>query len=650
MSTLAVNQKSFRFLVESDPRKHERISTRVFDDSVKGSRHVARQIANRIQANEGSDRPTVLGLATGSSPTKIYDFLVQFHREEGLSFANVVTFNLDEYYPMEPTARQSYVRFMHEHLFDHIDIPAENIHIPDGTLEPDDIKAYCQNYEAKIKQYGGLDIQLLGIGRTGHVGFNEPGSSADSKTRPIRLDKITRLDAASDFYGEEYVPPLAITMGVSTILNARQIYLVAWGEGKAPIIRRTVEGDISDSVPATFLQGHPQCEFILDEAAASSLTRYVTPWLVQECDWNPQLIRSACVWLSGRVGKAILKLTNEDYNENGLGTLVAEYGSAEDINLIVFNQLQRTITGWPGGKPKVDDSKRPERNNPFPKRSIIFSPHPDDDVISMGGTFLRLVDQGHEVHVAYQTSGNIAVFDDEVLRYLDFAEAAVQEDTEVRKRLQQLHQDIRKEIKNKKTGDIDSPTMQRFKAVIRRGEALAGCRYCGLDESNAHFLDMPFYETGTIKKNPLGEEDIQIIYDLLQKIKPHQIFAAGDLSDPHGTHRVCLDAIFRAVHRLRDEKAKWLKDTYVWLYRGAWQEWDISDIDMAIPIGPRDVMRKRKAIFQHQSQKDTAMFPGTDEREFWQRAEDRNRDTANRYNNLGLAEYEAMEAFKRWEF
>ncbi|MEM6396867.1 MAG: glucosamine-6-phosphate deaminase [Bacteroidota bacterium] len=642
-------EKNYRLIVESNPRKQERINTRVFEDSKKGSLHVARMIANAIQANEGSDRPTVLGLATGSSPIKIYEYLIDFHQKEGLSFKNVVTFNLDEYYPMEPDARQSYVRFMWEHLFEHIDIPKNQVHIPDGTLDPDDIKAYCQNYEAKIQSLGGLDIQLLGIGRTGHVGFNEPGSSADSKTRPIRLDKITRLDAASDFYGEEYVPPLAITMGVSTILQAKQIYLVAWGEGKAPIIKRTVEGEVSDSVPATFLQQHPRCEIVLDEAASGELTRYKTPWLVQECEWNDRLIRAAAVWLATRQKKALLKLTNEDYNENSLGSLIAEYGSAEEINLRVFNQLQHTITGWPGGKPKVDDSTRPERKAPFPKTSLIFSPHPDDDVISMGGTLLRLVDHGHVVHMAYQTSGNIAVFDDEVLRFLDFTEEAI-EDKEVLQRLEQIHQNIRKEIAEKRTGDIDSTTMQKFKGIIRKGEALAACRYCGVNEENAYFLNMPFYETGTIKKNPLSEADVDIIYDLLQKVKPHQIFAAGDLSDPHGTHRVCLDAIFRAVKRLKDEKADWLKDTYVWLYRGAWQEWGISDIDMAVPIGPRDAMRKRKAIFKHQSQKDVAMFPGTDEREFWKRAEDRNQATAELYNALGLAEYEAIEAFKRWHF
>ncbi|MEM7574526.1 MAG: glucosamine-6-phosphate deaminase [Bacteroidota bacterium] len=649
MSNLRQLDKTYRFIVESNPRKHEYIPTRVFQDASKGSLHVARMIANLIQANTGSDRPTILGLATGSSPTKIYDYLVQFHREEKLSFQNVVTFNLDEYYPMEPAARQSYVRFMHEHLFDLVDIPQENINIPDGTLAPEELKAYCHAYESKIQQYGGLDIQLLGIGRTGHVGFNEPGSSLDSKTRPIRLDKITRLDAASDFYGEEYVPPLAITMGVSTILQAKQIFLVAWGEGKAPIIRRTVEGEVSDSVPATFLQQHPNCEIVLDEAAAFELTRYKNPWLVQECEWDEQLIRRAAVWLSARVKKALLKLTNEDYNENGLGSLVAEFGSAEEINLIVFNQLQHTITGWPGGKPKVDDSTRPERKAPFPKRSLIFSPHPDDDVISMGGTLLRLVDQGHEVHVAYQTSGNIAVFDDEVIRHLDFAEQTV-EDKEVRQRLEQLHEEIRKEIASKKTGDIDSLTMQKLKGLIRKGEALAACRYCGVDEARAYFLNMPFYETGAVKKNPLGEVDIQLIYDLLQKVKPHQIFAAGDLSDPHGTHRVCLNAIYQAVDRLKTEKVSWLAETYLWLYRGAWQEWDISDIEMAVPIGPRDLMRKRKAIFKHQSQKDTAMFPGSDEREFWQRAEDRNTETARLYNTLGLAEYEAIEAFKRYVF
>jgi len=537
---------------------------------------------------------------------------------------------------------------MHEHLFDLIDIPAENIHIPDGTLSQSNLTDYCASYEDKISQYGGLDIQILGIGRTGHVGFNEPGSTIDSKTRLIRLDMVTRLDAASDFFGFESVPDRAITMGVGTIMKAHRIILMAWGEGKSQVVKDAVEGPIIDSLPASFLQNHLNCQFVIDEAAAGKLTRSKTPWLVGEVNWNRPLLKQAVIWLSQTTQKVILKLTNEDYNEHGLGQLIAQYGSAEELNLKVFNLLQHTITGWPGGKPNVDDSSRPERADPFPKRSLIFSPHPDDDVISMGGTFIRLVDQGHDVHVAYQTSGNIAVFDDEVIRFLDFTRSVVQ-NKKASEDITQMIKDISFFISNKKPGDIDTKQIQEIKALIRKGEALAGCRYCGIDESNAHFLNLPFYETGTVKKKPLGQEDVDIIVDLLMEIKPHQIFAAGDLSDPHGTHRVCLQGIFKALEQLKETES-WLEDTYLWLYRGAWQEWDIADIEMAVPIGPKDLARKRNAIYKHQSQKDKAMFPGHDSREFWQRAEDRNRQTAVDYDKLGLAEYEAIEAFVRHHF
>jgi glucosamine-6-phosphate deaminase len=588
----------------------------------------------------------VLGLATGSTPTRVYDFLVKFHKEEGLSFSNVITFNLDEYYPMDTDSIHSYVRFMNEHLFDHIDIKKSNINIPDGTQDKEDVRDFCEAYEKKIGQAGGIDIQVLGIGRTGHIGFNEPGSSMVSKTRMVRLDRVTRLDAASDFFGLENVPSKAITMGVGSIMASKRIILMAWGEGKAGIIKQAVEGQIRESVPATFLQQHSNCDFIVDQAAASDLTRVNTPWLVSECDWDDSLIKRATIWLSETVEKAILKITNEDYNEYGMGNLVAEIGSAEDINLRVFNQLQRTITGWPGGKPNADDSSRPERKEPYPKRSLIFSPHPDDDVISMGGTLLRLVDQGHEVHVAYQTSGNIAVFDDEVIRFLDFATDVQKENREL---LEQF-KEVRRFLSKKKPGEVDSEQIQKLKGLIRKGEALAACRYCGVKEKNAHFLNLPFYETGTVKKKPFSQEDIEITYQLLKAVKPHQIFAAGDLSDPHGTHRVCLQVIYRAIEQLQQEGADWLKDCYVWLYRGAWQEWDIADMEMAIPIGPKDMERKKNAIFKHQSQKDSAMFPGNDEREFWQRAEQRNTQTARKYNQLGMAEYEAMEGFVRYKF
>ncbi|MGB5647650.1 MAG: glucosamine-6-phosphate deaminase [Muriicola sp.] len=631
---------------DEESRKFEKIKTHIHENSEEASLYVANEISNLIRQRQKLGKKAVLGLATGSTPTKVYDILVRFHKEEGLSFKNVITFNLDEYFPMEQDSIHSYVRFMREHLFDHIDIKKENIHIPDGTLEKEDVRDYCIAYEEKIKKSGGIDIQVLGIGRTGHIGFNEPGSSIVSKTRMVRLDRVTRLDAASDFFGLENVPSRAITMGVGTILSAKRIILMAWGEGKAGIINQAVEGSIRESVPATFLQNHPNCDFILDEAAASDLTRVSTPWLVSECIWNDSLIKKATIWLSGKLNKAILKLTNEDYNEHGMGSLVAEIGSAEHINLIVFNQLQGTITGWPGGKPNADDSRRPERKDPYPKTSLIFSPHPDDDVISMGGTLLRLVDQGHDVHVAYQTSGNIAVFDDEVIRFLDFAKD-IQKDNDA---LQKQFKEVRAFLDKKHPGQVDSPQIQQFKGLIRKGEALAACRYCGVKEENAHFQNLPFYETGTVKKKPYSEADIEQTYQLLQQIKPHQIFAAGDLSDPHGTHRVCLNIIYKALERLVKEKASWIKDCYVWLYRGAWQEWDIADMEMSVPVGPKDMQRKKNAIFKHQSQKDSAMFPGNDNREFWQRAEQRNKETAKNYNALGLAEYEAMEGFVRYHF
>ncbi|MEL6917469.1 MAG: glucosamine-6-phosphate deaminase [Bacteroidota bacterium] len=627
-------------------KKFEKTTTILHENAKDASFFVANEIAELIRHRQKQGKKAVLGMATGSTPIKVYEFLVKFHKEEGLSFKNVVTFNLDEYFPMKPDSIHSYVRFMNEHLFDHIDIPKDHIHIPDGTLEKEKVRDFCEIYEQKIAAVGGIDIQILGIGRTGHIGFNEPGSAVNSKTRLVRLDRVTRLDAASDFFGQENVPAKALTMGVGTIMDAKRIILMAWGEGKSDIIREAVEGNIRETVPATFLQYHEHCDFILDKAAASSLTRIRTPWLVGDCEWDDLLIKKAVIWLSEKLDKAILKLTNEDYNEFGMGSLVAEIGSAEQINLKVFNDLQRTITGWPGGKPNADDSHRPERKNPYPKSALIFSPHPDDDVISMGGTLLRLVDQGHEVHIAYQTSGNIAVFDDEVIRFMDFA-TDIQENNTT---LQNQFKKIREFLNNKKPGQVDSAEIQKFKGLIRKGEALSACRYCKVDEKNAHFQNLPFYETGTVKKKPHTEADIKITYDLLTKIKPQQIFAAGDLSDPHGTHRVCLQIIYQAINRLVEEEADWIKGCYVWLYRGAWQEWDIADMQMAVPIGPKDMARKRTAIFKHQSQKDSAMFPGNDEREFWQRAEQRNKETARKYNALGLAEYEAIEGFVRYKF
>lgn len=628
--------------------QYEKIPTVIYEDSTTASKEIARSIAKLIRDKQQAGQPAVLGLATGSSPTGVYDELVRMHKEEGLSFGHVITFNLDEYYPIEADRLQSYVRYMREYLFDHIDIDAANTHIPDGTVPIEQISEYCLSYEEKIKACGGIDLQLLGIGGTGHIGFNEPGSRELSRTRLITLDKVTRVAAASDFFGEEFVPRRAITMGVKTILEAKQIILMAWGEGKAKVVQKAVEGPVTDQVPATFLQNHPHAQIIIDKAAAAELTRVKTPWLVVPCQWDQQLTRKAVVWLCGKVGKPILKLTPEDYNEHGMSDLIADHGPAYDINIRIFNELQHTITGWPGGKPHADDSQRPERAQPFPKRVLIFSPHPDDDVISMGGTLLRLVDQGHQVHVAYQTSGNIAVFDEEAVRFVDFVrdfKAAFQLQDQ---QIESIFEEVLESAESKAPGQVDPRSVQLIKGLIRRGEAKAACRYCGIEEENIHFMDMPFYETGKVRKKPLAEEDIQITVELLEKIKPHQIYAAGDLSDPHGTHRVCLSAVMQALQRVKQQR--WTSDCYVWLYRGAWQEWDIDQIQMAVPISPVELMRKRRAIFKHQSQKDRPLFPGSDPREFWQRAEDRNQATAKAYDALGLAEYEAIEAFVRHHF
>ncbi len=624
----------------------EKIPTKVFDRSQQASLAVATQIAQLIQDRANQGQTCVLGLATGSTPVGVYNELVRMHQQEGLSFKNVVTFNLDEYYPMQPHELQSYHRFMHEHLFDHIDIDPKNVHIPNGTLPVEQAYSHCQAYEDAIQQAGGIDLQILGIGRTGHIGFNEPGSGRDSHTRLITLDRVTRLDAAGDFFGEENVPRRAITMGVGTILKAKQIILMAFGEGKAPVVAQAVEGPITPTVAASFLQEHPNAQFLLDQAAAAKLTRFESPWLLGPVKWNPKLMRKAVIWLARRLGKPILKLTEEDYNEAGLQDLLAEHGPAYDINIAIFRQLSNTITGWPGGKPAKNQHPGDQRratDDIFPKRVIIFSPHPDDDVISMGGTLLRLVDQGHEVHVAYQVSGNIAVFDHDAIYFADFAAEFNKMFGIDQENTQKIDRHIEEFLKNKQPGQVDSEEVQKIKTLIRRGEARAAGRDCGIPVEQLHFLDMPFYETGVVRKKPLNEPDIQLIVDLIQRIKPHQVYAAGDLSDPHGTHRVCLAAILESLKRV--EEQPWFEKCQVWLYRGAWQEWGVEEIDMAVPLAPRELMRKRNAIFKHESQKDKALFPGSDVREFWQRAEDRNRDTAQLYDKLGLAEYEAIEGF-----
>ncbi len=632
-----------------DPQKsqYEKIPTLIFSDAQVAALSVAREIANIIEANHGK---CVLGLPTGSTPIFVYEELIRIHKEEGLSFKNVMTFNLDEYYPMPQSRLQSYVRFMNENFFDYVDIPKENINIPDGSIPLEEVPKFCEAYEKKILDAGGIDIQMLGIGKTGHIGFNEPGSPIDSRTRLITLDHITRIDAASDFFGEEYVPKQAITMGIGTIFNAKKIFLMAWGENKAAIIKKAVEEDITEHVPASYLQKHPATVFIVDEGAAAELTRYKTPWLVGPCEWNDREIRRSVIWLCQKVNKPILKLTDRDYNDNGMSDLIAQKGpSAYNINIKVFNDLQKTITGWPGGKPHADDTNRPERAKPFPKRVIIFSPHPDDDVISMGGTFIRLVEQGHEVHVAYQTSGNIAVFDDDVIRFADFVNEYNHSFDGESDKYNKLFRSVKEFLRSKEPGQVDSEEVKQIKGLIRMVEARAGCRFVGIPDENIHFLNLPFYETGKVKKNPLGRKDIDITKDLIRKVKPEQIYAAGDLSDPHGTHRVCLQSVFAAVTELKKEES-WMKDCWLWLYRGAWQEWEIDRVDMCVPLSPDELSKKTKAIFKHQSQKDSALFPGTDEREFWERAQDRNRATAALYNLLGMAEYEAMEAFVRWHY
>jgi glucosamine-6-phosphate deaminase len=575
------------------------------------------------------------------------------HREEGLSFANVTTFNLDEYWPMDPQALQSYRRFMNEHLFDHIDIDPARTHVPDGTIAGEEVRAYCEAYEKAIVDAGGIDLQLLGLGRTGHIGFNEPGSGIDSRTRLIHLDQVTRKDAASDFFGEENVPTRAITMGVGSILDARRVVMMAFGEGKSAVAAKAIEGEITETIAASFLQEHPNAAAFLDEGAAAHLTRGATPWSLVPAgtfEWTDRLVRKAVIWLARTVAKPILKLHPEDYNEHGLQDLLAERGSAYDINLEVFRAVQRSITGWPGGKPagrkRSGDIDRPG-DEVFPKRVLIFSPHPDDDVISMGGTLLRLVDQGHEVHVAYQTSGNIAVFDSEALRFADFVAhfngmfgfgAAEAKAMETR---------IADALRRKSPGEVDIPEVQQIKGLIRRIEATDAGRSCGVPDENLHFLDMPFYETGRVTKKPLGQEDVDIVANLLRTVKPHQVYAAGDLSDPHGTHRTCLAAVYRGMLAVAEDE--WARHCALWLYRGAWQEWAIEQFDMAVPLSPEELRRKITAIFKHQSQKDKALFPGPDEREFWQRAEQRNRGTAQSLDRLGFAEYEAVEAFVQWD-
>jgi glucosamine-6-phosphate deaminase len=632
-----------------EPIAYEKIPTRIFKDPKEASKSVAHEIADLIKSKAKEGKNCVLGLATGSSPKTVYAELIRLHKEEGLSFKNVISFNLDEYYPMEPDAIQSYWRFMREQLFDHVDIPKENYYIPYGNIPQNQIADFCKSFESKIDSLGGLDFQLLGIGGNGHIGFNEPGSLINSKTRLMMLDHSTRVAATMDFGGELIkVPKKAITMGVSKILQAKRVVLLAWGERKSGVIANAVEGSVSEHNPSSYLQTHGNVLFVVDEAAASELKRIKSPWMVEDVEWDSKMVKKAVTSLSLDLQKPVLKLTNKDYNDNGLSDLLARYGQAYEINIEVFNQLQHSITGWPGGKPDADDTNRPERALPAKKRVIIFSPHPDDDIISMGGTFQRLKDQGHEVHVAYQTSGNIAVSDDEALRFIDFVVDFNQNFAINNSEAAKIFEEAKQFLEHKKDSEIDTEAVRHVKGLIRKGEAKNTCRFVGIPVENAHFLNMPFYETGKIQKAPLGDSDVKLIKDLIEDIKPHQIYAAGDLADPHGTHKVCLDAIFAAVEQLKHKN--FMKDCWVWLYRGAWAEWEIHEIEMAVPMSPDQVLQKRLGIFKHQSQKDGVVFQGSDAREFWQRAEERNQATAELYNKLGLAEYEAMEAFVRWKY
>ena len=619
-------------------RKFEKVYTNIFASESSGSMYVAREIENCIREKQKFGELCILGITTGKSPVGVFRALVEIHKKENLSFRNVVVFSLDEFFPISPKEQQSRNWLIHESLLDHVDILPENIHIPDSTLPLDKVAAFCRDYEAKIEEYGGLDLLFLGTGVQGQLGFNEPGSYTNTRTRLVALGNESRQAVSSIFYGIDNVPRKAITMGLGTILKAKRIILMAWGEEKATVIKGIFEGEENSATPATCLQKHPNIEVVVDEGASQELTRVKTPWLVGTCLWPERFIRTAVLWLCRKVDKPILKLTYQDYIDNRLGQLLEATGQTYDmINIQVFNDLQHTISGWPGGKPNADDSTRPERATPYPKRVLIFSPHPDDDVISMGGTFIRLIAQGHDVHVAYQTSGNIAVLDDIVLQTLDTARECGFVDR---------YNEVQEIINNKKKGEAEPIELRRLKGSIRRAEAKAACRQMGLtDPSHVHFLNLPFYETGGVKKGLLTDKDIQIVVDLLREIKPHQIYAAGDLSDPHGTHRVCIEAVLAAMEVVQDEE--WVKECRLWLYRGAWQEWDLDMVDMAVPLSPDEVIQKRHAIYRHLSQKDIVPFPGEDKREFWQRAEERNQNTARLYDKLGMAEYQAIEVFVR---
>ena len=634
----------------SEITRLEKVPTDIFPKIEDAVKSVADVIEDEIRLKQRVGNYCVLGMGTGNSLTPVFNELIRRHKENNLSFNNVVVFNAYEYFPLSPTAQHSAINQLRERFLNFVDIEPQNIFSPDGTIPQEEVQQYCRRYEQRIKTFGGMDVMLLGIGRIGNIATNEPGSGLSSTSRIILIDPTSREEMTMSFGTNEPVPPCSITMGISTILSARKVFLTAWGEEKADIIRKTVEGSITDAIPASFLQTHNDAHVVIDLAAASRLTRIVHPWLVKSCNWTDKLVRSALVWLCQLTGKPILKLTNKDYNENGLSELLALYGSAYNANIKIFNDLQHTITGWPGGKPEADDTYRPERATPFPKRVLVFSPHPDDDVISMGGTIQRLVSQGHEVHVAYETSGNIAVGDEEVTRFMHFINGFNQlfgnsEDKVITKK----YEEIKSFLASKKEGDMDTHDILTIKGLIRRGEARTASTFNHIPLSRVHFLDLPFYESGKIEKLPMGEKDVRIVQDLISKIQPHQIYVAGDLADPHGTHRKCTDAVLAAIDEEKNAGAEWLKDCRIWMYRGAWAEWEIENIEMCVPMSPEELRAKRNSILKHSSQMESAPFLGNDTRLFWQRSEDRNRSTARLYDSLGLACYEAMEAFVEYK-
>ena len=634
----------------SEISRMEKIHTDIFASMVEGASHVADGIETGIKAAQHDGKFYVMALGTGSSLNAVYDELIRRYENKTLSFRNVVVFNAYEYYPLQKESSVRTINQLKERFLNHVDIAEQNIFTLDGFVAQDAVQDCCRLYEQRIKTFGGLDIALIGIGRSGNIAANEPGSGIQSITRLILIGNTSREEMENSEQTKETLPPCSLTMGIATLLSAKAIYLTAWGEEKAEIMQKVVENSITDSLPASFLQTHPNANVVLDLSAASHLTRIEHPWLVTSCQWTDKLVRSALVWLCQKIGKPILKLTNKDYNENGLSELLALYGSAYNANIKIFNDLQHTITGWPGGKPNADDTYRPERANPFPKRVIVFSPHPDDDVISMGGTIRRLVQQNHDVHVAYETSGNIAVGDEEVTRFMHFINGFNQIFADSKDSvISDKYKEIKNFFANKKESDFDTRDILTIKGLIRRGEARTACTYNEIPLDHVHFLDLPFYESGKIEKLPMTEKDVEVVRDLLQKVKPHQIYVAGDLADPHGTHKKCTDAVLAAIDEEKKAGAEWLKDCRIWMYRGAWAEWEIENIEMCVPLSPEELRAKRNSILKHQSQMESAPFLGNDERLFWQRAEDRNRATASLYDQLGLACYEAMEAFVEYK-